>query len=120
MTVIFGALVSDGLRPHVAWRVAFAIIPVPCILLIVAAILIFGTDHPAGKWSERNNLPGAAAATQRHSDSFHEHSSGSEADHIKSEKKEQATVAVNAVEGGASTSRRLLRYFASAHWPIKL
>ncbi|KAL4063927.1 major facilitator superfamily domain-containing protein [Scleroderma yunnanense] len=54
MIALYNALVSDGLKPHVAWRAAFAIVPVPILLTVAAAILIFGTDHPTGKWSDRH------------------------------------------------------------------
>ncbi|KAG2059535.1 nitrate transporter [Suillus hirtellus] len=53
MIALFNQLLADGMSPHVAWRVAFAIVPVPILLSVAAAILIFGTDHPAGKWSDR-------------------------------------------------------------------
>ncbi|KAG2067853.1 nitrate transporter [Suillus decipiens] len=53
MIALFDQLLADGMSPHVAWRVAFAIVPVPILLFVAAAILVFGTDHPAGKWSDR-------------------------------------------------------------------
>lgn len=53
MIALFNQLLADGMSPHVAWRVAFAIVPVPILLSVAAAILMFGTDHPAGKWSDR-------------------------------------------------------------------
>ncbi|KAG2156770.1 nitrate transporter [Suillus bovinus] len=53
MIALFNQLLADGMSPHVAWRVAFAIVPVPILLSVAAAVLIFGTDHPAGKWSDR-------------------------------------------------------------------
>jgi len=65
MIALFNQLVADGLTPHVAWRAAFAIVPVPILLSVAAATLIFGTDHPAGKWSDRHK---AVAATLSHSD----------------------------------------------------
>ncbi|KAF8554961.1 nitrate transporter [Imleria badia] len=54
MIALFNGLLSSGLTPHVAWRAAFAIVPVPCLLLVAAAVMVFGTDHPAGKWSDRH------------------------------------------------------------------
>ncbi|KAI5995345.1 major facilitator superfamily domain-containing protein [Pisolithus orientalis] len=54
MVSLYNSLVSDGLTPHVAWRAAFAIVPVPFLLTIAVATLVFGTDHPAGKWSDRH------------------------------------------------------------------
>jgi NNP family nitrate/nitrite transporter-like MFS transporter len=54
MIALFNRLLADGMSPHVAWRVAFAIVPVPILLSVAAATLIFGTDHPAGRWSDRH------------------------------------------------------------------
>lgn len=44
---------------------SFAIVPVPVLLTIAALTLIFGTDHPNGKWEDRFKRPPAAT-------SFHE------------------------------------------------
>jgi NNP family nitrate/nitrite transporter-like MFS transporter len=41
-------LVEGGMSGHSAWRTAFAIVPVPILLIVAAATLFFGTDHPAG------------------------------------------------------------------------
>jgi len=38
---------------------------VPVLTLAGAAVLIFGQDHPAGKWSERHNLPATTLAAQQ-------------------------------------------------------
>ncbi|KAI6043495.1 major facilitator superfamily domain-containing protein [Pisolithus marmoratus] len=54
MIALYDSLRSHGLTPHVAWRAAFAIVPVPCLLVIAIATLVFGTDHPAGRWSDRH------------------------------------------------------------------
>ena len=54
MIGLYNGLLSGGLTPSVAWRTAFAIVPVPILLLVAAATLIWGTDHPAGKWSDRH------------------------------------------------------------------
>ncbi|KAI6148502.1 major facilitator superfamily domain-containing protein [Pisolithus tinctorius] len=54
MIALYNSLISDGLTPHVAWRAAFAIVPVPFLLTVAAATLVFGTDHPAGRWSDRH------------------------------------------------------------------
>ncbi|KAF9239855.1 major facilitator superfamily domain-containing protein [Melanogaster broomeanus] len=56
MIALFNRLVADGLTPHVAWRAAFAIVPVPVLLSVAAATLVFGTDHPAGRWSDRHKV----------------------------------------------------------------
>lgn len=50
---------------HVAWRAAFAIVPVPILLFVAAITLIFGTDCPAGKWSQRHDVPATAVALAR-------------------------------------------------------
>lgn len=47
---------------HNAWRACFAILPVPLCLGTAALTLLFGTDHPAGKWSQRHNTPATAIA----------------------------------------------------------
>lgn len=52
MPHIFMALVGDGLKPHVAWRVAF-VVPGILILVTAVAMLILCPDCPTGKWSER-------------------------------------------------------------------
>ncbi|GAA5821556.1 hypothetical protein JCM3770_006822 [Rhodotorula araucariae] len=62
---VFESLVHDrGLSPHSAWRAAFAVVPVPILLGVAIATIIFGTDHPAGKWSARHTLPATAIAAQ--------------------------------------------------------
>ncbi|KAH7929502.1 nitrate transporter [Leucogyrophana mollusca] len=62
MIALFNSLLADGMSSHVAWRTAFAIVPVPILLAVAAATLIFGTDHPAGRWSERHNIAAARLA----------------------------------------------------------
>jgi MFS transporter, NNP family, nitrate/nitrite transporter len=59
MLALYNTLVRDGLSSHSAWRAAFAIVPVPILLATAMAIMIFGTDHPSGKWSDRFNVPAA-------------------------------------------------------------
>lgn len=54
MIALYNRLLSAGLRPGLAWRTAFVVVPVPSLLLVATAIMIFGTDHPAGKWSDRH------------------------------------------------------------------
>ncbi|KIJ61881.1 hypothetical protein HYDPIDRAFT_176843 [Hydnomerulius pinastri MD-312] len=56
MIALFNGLLANGLTPHVAWRAAFAIVPVPILLSVAIATLVFGTDHPAGKWSDRHKV----------------------------------------------------------------
>ena len=43
-----------GLSGHVAWRASYAIVPVPALVSVAMLTLFFGTDHPAGKWSDRH------------------------------------------------------------------
>ncbi|KAJ7433452.1 nitrate/nitrite porter [Mycena galericulata] len=62
MVSTYSSLRSDGLSNHSAWRAAFAIVPVPILISVAALTLIFGQDHPAGKWSQRHTLPATAAA----------------------------------------------------------
>lgn len=62
MIGLFTRLRDAGLSSHTAWRVCFPILPVPCLLLVAAMILIFGKDHPAGKWSQRHQFSGTAIA----------------------------------------------------------
>jgi MFS transporter, NNP family, nitrate/nitrite transporter len=57
MIALYNRLIADGLTRHTAWRAAFAIVPVPILLSVSAFTLLFGTDHPAGKWKDRHSLP---------------------------------------------------------------
>ncbi|KAF2100115.1 nitrate transporter [Rhizodiscina lignyota] len=52
MPAIYNSLISDGLTPHVAWRVDF-IVPGVLIVVTAAALLLLCPDCPTGKWSER-------------------------------------------------------------------
>jgi len=54
MIALYNGLLSAGLRPGLAWRASFVVVPVPFLLLVAAAMMMFGTDHPAGKWSDRH------------------------------------------------------------------
>ncbi|KAI0695731.1 major facilitator superfamily domain-containing protein [Cytidiella melzeri] len=54
MVALYNRLREDGMSAHSAWRVAFAIVPVPILITVAIATLIFGTDHPNGKWADRN------------------------------------------------------------------
>jgi NNP family nitrate/nitrite transporter-like MFS transporter len=60
MVSLYDTLRQGGLSKHLAWRAAFAVVPVPILLLTAALVLIFGTDCPAGKWSERHTLRATA------------------------------------------------------------
>ncbi|KAH7912719.1 major facilitator superfamily domain-containing protein [Hygrophoropsis aurantiaca] len=56
MIALYNSLLTDGMSSHIAWRASFAIVPVPVLLSVAAAVLIFGTDHPAGRWSDRHKV----------------------------------------------------------------
>ncbi|KDQ57288.1 hypothetical protein JAAARDRAFT_70218 [Jaapia argillacea MUCL 33604] len=58
MIALYNTLIADGLSKHVAWRAAFAIVPVPILLGTAALVMIFGQDHPAGRWADRFKTPG--------------------------------------------------------------
>lgn len=60
MIALYDQLLKDGLSSHSAWRAAFAIVPVPILIGTAILTLVFGTDHPAGKWAERHNIPAVA------------------------------------------------------------
>jgi NNP family nitrate/nitrite transporter-like MFS transporter len=66
MVSLYNQLRSDGLSSHSAWRAAFAIVPVPVLLITAFLVFTFGTDHPAGKWSDRHNIPAAHMASVAH------------------------------------------------------
>ncbi|KAG8720341.1 hypothetical protein FRC09_009736 [Ceratobasidium sp. 395] len=56
MVSLFQQLVHSGLSDHVAWRVAFVAVPVPVLLTVAALTMLFGWDHPAGKWEDRHRI----------------------------------------------------------------
>ncbi|EST08075.1 Major facilitator superfamily [Kalmanozyma brasiliensis GHG001] len=62
MIGLFERYVHAGLTPRMAWRVCFPTLPVPALLLVAGMILLFGKDHPAGKWSQRHQFQGTAVA----------------------------------------------------------
>ncbi|KDE09326.1 hypothetical protein MVLG_00642 [Microbotryum lychnidis-dioicae p1A1 Lamole] len=62
---LFQALLNDGLSSHSAWRAAFAIVPCPILIFVAILCLVFGTDCPAGKWSERHTMPASSIAMSR-------------------------------------------------------
>lgn len=59
-TGLFQRLVKDGMKPHLAWRVCFVVLPVPLLLLTALGMMLFGQDHPLGKWSMRHSSSAAA------------------------------------------------------------
>ena len=85
MTSLYQSLRASGLSQHVAWRVSFVVVPcvpqrffeghssdiiylsAPILIFVAVLTLVFGRDHPAGKWSERHNIP-AIVNEQGHDD----------------------------------------------------
>uniref|UniRef100_A0A0W0F1J7 Nitrate/nitrite transporter n=1 Tax=Moniliophthora roreri TaxID=221103 RepID=A0A0W0F1J7_MONRR len=53
MVALYDRLIKDGVSQHVAWRAAFAIVPVPVLITVAVLCLVFGTDHPNGRWADR-------------------------------------------------------------------
>lgn len=54
MPALFDALVhSQGLTPHVAWRVAF-VLPFVIVTATAAGMLLLCDDTPTGKWADRH------------------------------------------------------------------
>lgn len=60
MIGLYERLHSAGLTPHLAWRICFLVLPVPLLFLVALAMMLIAKDHPAGKWSQRHQLPGTA------------------------------------------------------------
>lgn len=56
MIGLYQRYIKAGYSPHLAWRLCFVTVPVPCLLLVAVIILLFGRDHPYGKWSQRHRL----------------------------------------------------------------
>ncbi|KAI0338848.1 nitrate transporter [Trametopsis cervina] len=79
MVALYNRLREDHISAHSAWRAAFAIVPVPVLITVAIVTLIFGTDHPDGKWSEREGSSGnkslsdpeASSGTYEGADSGH-------------------------------------------------
>jgi NNP family nitrate/nitrite transporter-like MFS transporter len=65
MIGFYNRLRSDGLSQHLAWRICFLVFPVPLLFCVAALIFWLGRDHPAGKWSQRHQLPGTAMAVAK-------------------------------------------------------
>ncbi|KEY72388.1 hypothetical protein S7711_01057 [Stachybotrys chartarum IBT 7711] len=59
MIGLFERYVHAGLSAHLAWRVCFPTVPVPCLLLVAGMVLLLGKDHPFGKWSMRHQYTGS-------------------------------------------------------------
>ena len=82
MTSLHQSLRARGLSQHIAWRASFAIVlcvpqryyvghssdvirlSTPVLIFVAVLTLIYGTDHPAGKWSECHNIPSTDIAVE--------------------------------------------------------
>ncbi|KAL6874342.1 MFS general substrate transporter [Trichoderma longibrachiatum] len=62
MIGLYQRYIKAGFSPHLAWRLCFVTVPVPCLLLVAVIILLFGRDHPRGKWSQRHRVSSMAKA----------------------------------------------------------
>ncbi|PWN25644.1 MFS general substrate transporter [Jaminaea rosea] len=60
MIGLYERLRKSGYTQGMAWRLSFVVLPVPLLFVTAAVIMIFGKDHPAGKWSQRHQLAGTA------------------------------------------------------------
>ncbi|KAL7949245.1 major facilitator superfamily domain-containing protein [Trichoderma barbatum] len=56
MIGLYQRYIKSGYSAHLAWRLCFVTVPVPCLLLVAVVILLFGKDQPSGKWSARRQL----------------------------------------------------------------
>lgn len=64
MIGLYERYVKSGYSSHLAWRLCFPTVAVPCLLLVAGMIMLFGRDHPAGHWSLRDKFaPGTFPAT---------------------------------------------------------
>ncbi|KIJ15905.1 hypothetical protein PAXINDRAFT_76416 [Paxillus involutus ATCC 200175] len=102
MIALFNKLVADGLTPHVAWRASFALVPVPVLLSVAAATLVFGTDHPAGRWSDRHQAIAAELGGTIKEDQEHASSYESKKDAEKKDGSAEVEVTVAAVQDFSS------------------
>jgi len=65
MIGLYNRLHKDGLSQHLAWRICFLVFPVPLLICVAALMMLIAKDHPAGKWSQRHQLPGTAMAVAK-------------------------------------------------------
>ncbi len=68
MPPLFERLRSTGLSMEKAWRLSFVIVPVPILFLVAGATLLFGVDHPLGKWRNRDTASAPAPINRTPSD----------------------------------------------------
>jgi MFS transporter, NNP family, nitrate/nitrite transporter len=56
MIGLYERYVKAGYSSHLAWRLCFPTVAVPCLLLVAGMIMLLGKDHPAGHWSLRHKF----------------------------------------------------------------
>jgi len=56
MIGLYERYIKSGYSSHLAWRLCFPTVAVPCLLLVAGMIMLLGKDHPAGKWSLREHF----------------------------------------------------------------
>ncbi|ESK92731.1 high affinity nitrate transporter [Moniliophthora roreri MCA 2997] len=98
MVALYDRLIKDGVSQHVAWRAAFAIVPVPVLITVAVLCLVFGTDHPNGRWADRLVIsdsvpesPKSESSVEDKDNEVHRHRT----DVILPELESEATKAVN-------------------------
>jgi len=113
---------SLGLSSHIAWRVAFAIVPVPILLFIAGSIFIFGQDHPSGRWEDRrNNVAFYLEKDHRGTSSLDKKDEGLENARVHTHREQDEDITVNSTveitDKGSPTLTTYLRILTSpATW----
>lgn len=63
MIGLYERYIKSGYSSHIAWRLCFPTVAVPCLLFVAGMIMVLGRDHPAGHWSLRDKfMPGTFPA----------------------------------------------------------
>lgn len=65
MIGLYERYIKSGFSSHLAWRLCFPTVAVPCLLLVAGIIMLFGKDHPAGNWSLRDKFEHSAFIVTR-------------------------------------------------------
>jgi NNP family nitrate/nitrite transporter-like MFS transporter len=89
MIGLYDRLLKSGLKSHLAWRVCFVVLPVPLLFVVAGLIMLLGKDHPAGKWSQRHQLPGTAMAVAKGEDIHLDHSERAAYEHQQASRTEK-------------------------------
>jgi len=66
----------------------------PILIIVAVLTLVFGRDHPAGKWSERHNIPATALAIKEGHDIHYD----PDEKHSKEASAKEVEVSVSSVE----------------------